>query len=42
VVPNDIVGAASQPPHETGQPVGIGIVDDRPGIYAVSDFMAKS
>ena len=41
VVPNGIVGTPRQPPNETRQPVGIGIVDDRPGVHAVSDFMAK-
>ncbi len=41
MVPNAIVGTPSQPPNETRQPVGIGIVDDRPGVHAVSDLMAK-
>ena len=41
MVPNGIVGTPSQPPNETPQPVGIRIVDDRSGVNAVSDLMAK-
>ena len=41
VVPNGIVGAASQAPHETRQPIRIAVVDHGAGVHAMSDFMAK-